>query len=99
MILREYQLTVVAKILECVTRLILLVAPTGSGKTVIAAEIIRAYLALGKKVVFVAHRREIVHQTRDHLAEFGIDAGVILADHPTDPDALVQVCSIQTLHA
>ena len=99
MILRQYQLDVVAKILACVARLILLVAPTGSGKTVIAAEIIRAYQAQGKRVVFVAHRREIVHQTRDHLAEFGIDAGIILADHPTDPDALVQVCSIQTLHA
>ena len=42
---------------------ICLVAPTGSGKTVIAAEIIRGAVAKGKRVVVLAHTREIIKQT------------------------------------
>jgi superfamily II DNA or RNA helicase len=73
------------------------VAPTGSGKTVIASEIIRSNP--NSHVLFFVHRREIVHQTHDHLAAFGVKAGVILAEQPRDPMRGVQVASIQTLHA
>jgi DNA repair protein RadD len=38
----------------------LIVAPTGSGKTIILAEIIRRYIAKFKNVLVIAHRREIV---------------------------------------
>jgi type I site-specific restriction endonuclease len=43
---------------------ICLVAPTGSGKTVIAAEIIRSAVAKGKRVLILTHRREILKQRR-----------------------------------
>ena len=43
-------------------RKILLVAPTGSGKTVVASEMIRRVVAGGKSCLFVAHRRELIMQ-------------------------------------
>lgn len=94
--LRPYQLEVIEE-LKAQPRRKVLTAPTGSGKTVIAAELIRAAVADGKRVIFVAHRRELIHQAADKLADFGIEAGVILAGEPSDPDALVQVASVQTL--
>src|SRR6476646_2745960 len=95
--LRPYQYGVIAALNANQARRKLLVAPTGSGKTLIAAELIRTATAKGKRILFLAHRRELIFQARDKLAEFGIEAGVILAGEQPDEEALVQVASIQTL--
>lgn len=76
---------------------IVLVAPTGSGKTVVSAEIIRSATAKGRHTVFVAPRREIIDQTLDKLERVGVSASVVMADDKrrgTDP---VVVATIQTL--
>jgi superfamily II DNA or RNA helicase len=70
---------------------------TGSGKTVIACEIIRRAFAKGKTVLFVAHRKEIIEQTSRKLDDFKIAHGVIMANHARVNDEPVQVASIQTL--
>ncbi len=75
----------------------LYVAPTGSGKTVCLAEVIRR--AADKHVLVFLHRREIVFQIRDKLADFGITAGLILAGEPMNQMARVQIASVQTLSA
>jgi len=74
----------------------LLVAPTGSGKTVIIAAIIRTSSV---PVLFLAHRMELIDQAVDELRKVGItNVGVIRGDDDrVNPDALVQVASIQTL--
>jgi len=78
---------------------VVLVSPTGSGKTVIASNIIeRATMKNGGRVLFIAHRREIIDQTSKKLAEIGIPHGVMMGDDGRrDPNAPVQVASIQTL--
>lgn len=73
----------------------LVVAPTGSGKTIIGAELIRQ--AAGAKVLFLAHRRELIRQAQSKLAEAGIKPGIMLADVDPDEMADVQVASVQTL--
>jgi len=93
--LRQYQLDSVARIIAAIDPLV--VAPTGSGKTVIASEIIRR--AVDKHVLFLAHRRELIKQTKKHLAEFGVPAGIILAGEPMDLTKAVQVGSVQTFHS
>jgi DNA repair protein RadD len=102
--LRPYQEQVVTdyedKIAEGVRR-ILIIAPTGSGKTVILSEITKRAKAAKKQVLFVAHRDELLTQARDKLKSFGIIAGIIKAGRERDlrPLAAVQVAGIQTLHA
>jgi len=91
--LRPYQLTAITDAAR--RRRPLIVAPTGSGKTVIAAELIRR--AENKHVLYLAHRRELIHQARDKLAEFGMFAGVMLAGEQRHAMRGVQVASIQTL--
>jgi DNA repair protein RadD len=102
--LRPYQALVIAEFQRCVERgdrSILLVAPTGSGKTVIGAAIINCAIALGHRVLVIAHRREIITQTRDKLVANGVNPGIVLAGFETElrPYANVQVAGIQTLHA
>src|SRR5215472_13589464 len=67
--LRPYQTEVVERverILGMASRP-LIVAPTGSGKTIIAAEIINRVVGRGGRVLMIAHRREMITQTRDKL--------------------------------
>lgn len=79
-------------------RRVLLVSPTGSGKTVIASEIVQGAIAKGNQVLFVAHRGELIGQTSKRLDEIGVDHGVMQANHwRTDPRKPVQVATIQTL--
>jgi Type III restriction enzyme, res subunit len=57
--LRSYQTDIVAKFHACLEagkRRIILVAPTGSGKTIIGADIIRAFVRTTKSVMVLAHR-------------------------------------------
>ena len=93
MILRPYQNDAVDLVITAIDPIV--VAPTGSGKTVIISEVIRQ--AENKFVLVLAHRRELIHQMRNKLAEFGITAGVILAGEPMNQMARAQVASVQTL--
>ena len=100
--LREYQLHVIAEIEAAITagrRRILLVAATGSGKTVIAGEVIHRAIARRERVLFLAHRREIIRQSSEKLHAVGVDHGILQAGSPTRPSERVQVASIATLHA
>lgn len=78
---------------------VVLVSPTGSGKTIIASDIVeRATIKNGGRVLFIAHRKEIIDQTSNKLTEIGVPHGVMMGDDGRkDPDAPVQVASIQTL--
>ena len=91
--LRQYQTDLVAAVEDHDRPLIVL--PTGAGKTLVASEIIRRSSGT---VLFVAHRRELVHQAVAKLADFDVHAGVILAGHDNTAGR-VQVASIQTLWA
>ena len=78
---------------------ILLVAPTASGKTVIACSMIEKAMKKNKEVLFVAHRRELIKQCSKKLKEFGVDHGIIMAQQTPNNYAHTQVASIQTLTA
>jgi DNA repair protein RadD len=76
-----------------------LVAPTGAGKTVIGAAIIRVAVARGERVLVLAHTREIVRQTSSKLRRAGVEHGIMMADNTVRPNELVQVASVQTYWA
>lgn len=75
----------------------LLVCPTGGGKTIIAADIIHSAFSKGSRVVFLAHRKELIDQTSEKLSRFDVPHGIIQAGRLTNPGAHVQVASVQTL--
>jgi superfamily II DNA or RNA helicase len=100
--LRRYQVDVTGRFRAAVDagrRRILMVAPTGAGKTVIASSIVHTAVERGQRVLFFSHRREITKQTCEKLFALGIDAGIIQAGWPARPGQPVQVASVQTLTA
>jgi len=78
---------------------VLLVIPTGGGKTKTAVNCCLAAVSRGLRVLWVVHRRELATQARDRMQRDGIErVGIILDGRPsTDPDAPVQIASAQTL--
>lgn len=94
-----YQIDAVGRIETAPERRVLVVAPTGAGKTVVAAEIIRRAAEQGLRVLFLCHRRELVQQSCRKLFVAGIDAGIVAAGFPPRPGQPVQVGSIPTVHA
>ena len=82
MTLRPYQRDVIAAFdakIEAGIRRVLMTAPTGAGKTIIASSVIGSAIELYKNVLVLAHRREITAQTSDKLRAHGIGHGIIQA--------------------
>lgn len=101
--LRQYQLDAIqrTRLAASQARSVLVVSPTGSGKTTIAGQIVASAVSRNKRVLWLAHRSELIEQGFDRLREFGLTVGAIAASNtrPPNPYAPVQVASIQTLLA
>lgn len=80
-------------------RRLLVVLATGLGKTEIALANIVSAIQRGFRVVYIAHREELITQPAERLARRGIPYGVLKAGHPEDLRKPVQVASVQTLAA
>lgn len=76
---------------------VLLQAPTGAGKTVLASFMIQQTVSRGESAWFLCHRAELVDGTSKTLQKFGIHHGFIAAGYPVNTIDLAQVCSIDTL--
>lgn len=72
---------------------VLLVAPTGAGKTVIAGHLIRVLAQLGQRSVFVAERKELLDQAVTRFRELGLRVGELRSGVERDLDAPVVVAS------
>lgn len=99
--LRDYQLNAEQQArlsLARGNRRVVLYLPTGGGKTLTATSIITKALAKGKKVVFLANRKQLVKQTSEVLFLYGIAHGILQAENTTRIHEQVVVASIDTVH-
>jgi superfamily II DNA or RNA helicase len=100
--LRDYQVETIDELrnrLRSGKRRPVVQAPTGAGKTVMAAAIVKMARANNAKVLFVVPALSLIDQTVERFQQNGIDEiGVIQASHElTDYRKPVQVASVQTL--
>lgn len=107
--LRDYQISAYQRVRAAAVELrrkhpskpaaVLLVLPTGGGKTAIAGEFVQNTTKSGARTLVLAHRRELIDQMWLRLHRIGIDAGIIMAGRPMRADLPVQVASKDTITA
>lgn len=100
MILRPYQVADIERIRDAYKsgqRAPLYVAPTGSGKTVLLAQIAQGAAAKGNRIMVLTHRQELVGQISRTFTDIGMDHGFVVSDRPMNQIPPVQIASVQTL--
>lgn len=98
--LRGYQLNLIDRIARAMAagyKKILVVLPTGGGKTIIAKTLVEACIEQALGGMFLVHRRELIRQTGETFGNGGMDYGTIMGKLPIDNSKLLQLASIQTL--
>ena len=99
--LRDYQVDLTNQVFHCWSRGInrtLVQLPTGGGKTIIFVAIAKEFLVQSEPILVVAHRKELIFQAAQKMSAVTDEKiGLIKAGIKPNPDALVQVASIQTL--
>lgn len=100
-ILRPYQFDLIARAAAFMAmgyRRILVVLPTGGGKTVMASQMISSAVHQRDRAQFVVHRRELIDQTSIAFTANGLDHGFIASGRPEASDSdLVTLAGVQTL--
>lgn len=74
-----------------------IIAGTGAGKTVIGGKICADTAARGLRLMFLVHLDVLVGQTYQKMQAFGLRCGFIKAGWQEDPEAPIQIASIQTM--
>ncbi len=75
----------------------LYVAPTGAGKTTVAALVAREAVKAGRFVRFYVHRDRLVGQTVNKFEQAGLKCGVVAGNYKYHKGCPVQIISIQTI--
>lgn len=104
--LRDYQTEICGKVEDALKkeRSVMMQMPTGTGKTVVLAELVKRHLDGVTdsrddecRVLIVAHRIELIEQTGEFLSRHGIGYGVIAGGRWPKTRKAVMVASVQTL--
>ena len=99
--LRDYQSDAIESLRHGIRQGIknqILAAPTGAGKTVLAAYLVDECYKKGKRAIFVADRIALINQTSKMFDQFGIPHGILQSQHwRYRPYENIQVASAQTL--
>jgi superfamily II DNA or RNA helicase len=98
--LRDYQVKVVKEVYDLIRKgekRILIVAPTGAGKTTIAAQIVAHAYSRNVNAMFCVNYDVLVAQTSETFQRWNIPHGFIKAGYDEVRDATVQIASVQTL--
>lgn len=99
--LRDYQEATLGKLRQAFIeghKSVVLVAPTGAGKTEMAMALLGATADKGNRAAMILDRIVLCNQTSARLDSYGMNHGVMQAGHwRYRPAERIQVCSAQTL--
>lgn len=78
----------------------LVVLPTGTGKSVVFADVMRRWdVATRGKILLIAHRTELIFQAVGHAKRAGLTSGIEMASRYANGTEDVIIASVQSLNA
>lgn len=98
---RPYQIKAESDIRDAYTagnRAVMLTSPVASGKTVMFSRISAGVYQKKKRVLVLAHRKELIFQISDTLKAMGVPHGTILGGQPGVPRKHVIAGAVQTVY-
>ncbi len=98
--LRDYQTAIISQVrahMVAGQKSIIVVAPTGSGKTLLTASMLGTAASKGMPSWFTVHRRELIKQSTRTFSKVGVTHGIIAAGFVEDPRPLIKIGSVNTL--
>ena len=98
--LREYQQSSIDEIRRRFLQgkqAVLLVLPTGSGKTVVFCKMAQAAIEKQKRILIIVHRIELLNQASEKLISLGVDHGKISPHFMPEYEKHIQVASIDSI--
>lgn len=78
-----------------------IIAPTGAGKSLIIADLARGAFEHGRRVLVLAHRKELLQQNAEKMRSLIPDANITIYSAglgKKDPDGDIVVAGIQSIH-
>lgn len=99
-VLRPYQIELIDKARAAMQRgckSMILTSPTGSGKTLLTAHMLKTAASRGVRSLFIVHRRELIKQSMRAFTDVGVDFGVIAAGFYEQSAPMVQIASVGSL--
>ncbi len=76
---------------------VMVCAPTGSGKTIMAIDWIRGVLEREKTCDFIVDRESLCQQTSDRFSEYGVEHGILMGKNSFGRSQPVRILSAQTI--
>lgn len=98
--LRPYQVQLIKDLYDTLGegyKRVAVIAGTGAGKTIIAGQICAHAESRGCRLLFLVHLDVLVGQTYEKMRDFGLNCGFIKAGWKEDPNAPIQIASVQTM--
>ncbi len=99
--LRDYQKQTISQLFSLIregNKRVLVVLSCGAGKSTIFSAVCKMAQEKDRKVLFVVHRKKLVHQFKERLQnQFDINSGLIIAGSKENRRRNIQVASIQSL--
>jgi len=99
-ILRDYQIEMREEARDLMrkhVKSILIQAPTGSGKTILVAHMLKTAESKGMSAWFIVHRRELIRQSVLAFNDVRVKHGIIANGWHEQGHRAIQIASIQTL--
>lgn len=73
---------------------IIICAPTGFGKSFVAAYMAKSALEKSRSSLFVVHRQELAYQLKETFDFYGIDCGILCGGSKFEPDKKIQIAMV-----
>ena len=98
--LRPYQCDVIESVADGRRRMYsrqLVILPTGAGKTVVFVSYAKRAMKVGRSVLILAHREDLVLQAADKARQLGLSPGIEMAKWQASADDRLVIASVSSL--